>query len=568
MITNKHVLTLVIIGFLIYFNSLFSSFVWDDEEQILNNTLVHSITNISQFFSGSTFNTGGSGRLGGLYYKPLMSICFSIIYTFFGAVPFFFHLFQVILHISNAILIFLFFGYFFKKSLSLILAIIFLVHPINVETVSYISALQDTLFLFFGMLALNIIQREITSIVSKALLILLLIFSLLSKETGFIFLVILPFFALLFERKKFLSSIISSIAAFGFYLFLRLGVAQIYWTNTGPSPVMKTNFLERAVNAPQIILFYLKTFFFPKDLAIAQHWLVKSTDFHNFYLPLIIVSLFFAVLALWGIFLYKNNKKNFGIFVFFFIWQIAGIGLHLQIIPLDMTVAERWFYFPIIGILGIIGTIIQKFYLKGDRLPAVKIINGAVLLAIIIIFSLRTIIRNTNWQNGPSLYSHDIKISKNAFDLENNLGVEFFRVGRYGEAKIHFENSIQLAPHWWTNWNNLGVIYEKEKDFQKAEEFYQKSINNGEYFLAYENLAKLMLFHQDAETARNFCRKALKKLPSNSNLWLMLALSEYRSDNKDAALKAAKNSYQLSPNQQNSYVYQQLSKNLPLNITP
>lgn len=167
-----------------------------------------------------------------------------------------------------------------------------------------------------------------------------------------------------------------------------------------------------------------------------------------------------------------------------------------------------------------------------------------------------------DWKDGLTLYSHDINISKDSFDLENNLGVELFRANRIDEAAVHFENSAKIAPDWWTNWNNLGVIAEKNKDLAKAEEYYLRAIKNGNYYLAYENLANIYLIHlKEPQKARNFIREALMKLPANTKLWILLSLSEYKLENMDEAVKAARSAYHLSPSQQTHYLYSQLVEN-------
>lgn len=569
------VFTLATIGFLIYFNSFFNGFVWDDEEQVLNNVLVHSIFNIRTFFSSSTFNSGGGGGMSGLYYKPLMTTFFSLIYTIFGASSFFFHLFQVMLHMANSILVFLIFKHFFKKIslLPFILSLIFLIHPLNSEAVVYISDLQDILFFFFGALALYLIIQKELDFKNIFLASTLLLCSLLSKETGAIFIALVGVYLSIYKRNELVKFLPISFMAVGIYSLLRFAVAGIYFNKHELSPITVMPLSERILNIPKIIFSYLKTFVYPKDLAINQHWVVRAINFPEFFLPLLVIIFFFAFLAVLGVILLKKDSKNFLIFLFFFCWFTLGLGVHLHLFPLDLTYSDRWFYSPMVGLLGMIGIGVSKFKIQSSRqrrdspkAAKLKVIFFCLICLIIFGFSIRTIIRNTNWKDGLTLYSHDIKISKDSFDLENNLGVELYRAGKYDQAKVHFEASGRLAPHWWTNWNNLGVISEKEKNFQKAEEFYQKAIDNGQYYLAYENLAKLLLFHQDPTKASQFCQKALKRFPQNANLWLFLAIASYKVGEKDQALQAAKNSYQLSSNQENFYVYRQLSDNLPLEI--
>jgi len=365
----KLLLAIIIVGILIYGNSLFNTFVWDDEEQVVNNVAVHSVANISTFFGGSTFNTGGSGSLGGMYYKPMMSVFFSVLYTVFGETPFFFHLFQMIIHIVNSILIFLIFEQFlerfFKKRNHLypfifIISLLFLIHPINVESVVYVSALQDVLCMFFGLLSLYILMKYEASSRFTILSLGLLLLSLFSKETGFVFIPICLSYLFLFKRKQLYEyGLFLFLMVIG-YAFLRFGIAQVGLSKQGISPIMRVDLLVRLMTMPAIIFYYLKTFFLPLTLSIAQHWVVLVPTVNKFYIPLLSDILFFCLIIMFAIFLFKKKSEYFHYYIFFFIWFICGLGFHLQLFPLDMTVAERWFYIPSIGLLGMIVIILLQ----------------------------------------------------------------------------------------------------------------------------------------------------------------------------------------------------------------
>lgn len=126
------------------------------------------------------------------------------------------------------------------------------------------------------------------------------------------------------------------------------------------------------------------------------------------------------------------------------------------------------------------------------------------------------------------LYSRDIK-KNSSFDLQNNLGVELFRTGRFDQAKKYFEISTNLAPYWWVNWNNLGASFEREKNYKKATDYYKKSINNGQYYLAYENLAKILVLHgKDQKKTEEFLQRALNLFPENENLQQIQAFYRQR----------------------------------------
>src|SRR5258708_3016410 len=90
--TIKAIHWIIFIGIIVYANMLFNGFVSDDSSQIVNNTTIHSLANFPLFFSGGTFYTGGAGIFAGSFYKPLMLIYFSLLYTIFGPASFPFHL--------------------------------------------------------------------------------------------------------------------------------------------------------------------------------------------------------------------------------------------------------------------------------------------------------------------------------------------------------------------------------------------------------------------------------------------------------------------------------------------
>lgn len=149
----KAIHIIIILGLLVYFISFFNGFVGDDIGQTIDNPNIQSIQTIPYLFSQGTFNDQNGQSVN--YYKPIVSVAYAMIYLFTKDNAFGFHLFQVLLHIINAICIFIIFSYFLKKGLALALSLVFLLHPINTETVVYISDLQEVLFVWTGCFMYN-----------------------------------------------------------------------------------------------------------------------------------------------------------------------------------------------------------------------------------------------------------------------------------------------------------------------------------------------------------------------------------------------------------------------------
>jgi len=552
---KQAILLIILLGFLVYFNSFFNGFYYDDFDSILGNPLTSSIINLPSFFTyshSSPFLEGLIRQYWGNFYRPMTITYLSLVYSLFGATPFFFTFFQVTLHICNAILIFLLFSIFFNRIRSLLLAGIFLIHPINIEAVSHIGV-ADTLFLFFGLLSLNFLISKKDDLKNYLVIGLSLLLSLLSKETGFLFIPIIIIFTYFNKRKSTLEYFYSCFTAVFVYLFLRFGVAGVFLSKTDYSVILNASFPERLLTVPKIIFYYVQTFIFPSNLSIAQQWLVRNANLRDFFIPLGIDLSFFITIFGFLIYLRNSHQKYLATYLLFFFWFILGLIPHIQIFPQITTVADRWFYFPIIGLLGMIGVATQNIKITSRlRLPTLFI-----CILMLSLLSIRTIIRNFNWKDNLTLYSHDINTSE-SYILDNNLGDEYSKKDNLTKAKELFENSIKTDPGGWINWNNLGNIYYNKGDFKKAKEYYQKAINNGHYELAYLNMAILMLENDHPESTINFTEDALKKFPGNFKLWRVLALAENKFGNRQKALEAARKSISIYSDSDGQNLYQAL----------
>lgn len=127
---------------------------------------------------------------------------------------------------------------------------------------------------------------------------------------------------------------------------------------------------------------------------------------------------------------------------------------YLQIIPLEMTVAERWFYFPMVGLLGTIGVGIVVINSKHEGIKTSGLLLSVITLSIL---GLRTVIRNTNWKNSYTLFSHDVEVDPNNFYLQNKVGIELYQLGKYEDAGERFQRSISLRPTA-SAFSSLGLV--------------------------------------------------------------------------------------------------------------
>ena len=554
----KFIASIVIIGFAVYFNSLFNGFVLDDTAQLVNNPQVHTLENIPAIFTGTAQQ--GTMTLFSAFYRPVFLSAYAIMYAFFGASAFHFHLVQLLLFIANAVLVYLFFSLFFRKHISFVLSLIFLLHPINNQNAVYIANLQDVLYFFFGMLAFLVAtSMRFSKVSSLVLSTFCLLLAMFSKESAVLFLIMIPLYRYLFKKKDTLLYSVLSAGILGTYLFCNFVIARNGITKDMFVPIAREPLFVRLLSVPKIITHYLQTFLFPKDLVSVQIWIVSKMTLRDFYLPMFLVILFMAGCIAGGIWIRKHKKSSFKMYMFFLLWLTIGMSLYLQILPLDATVADRWFYFPIVGLLGILGTVASGIHLNNTSHKTIALVCCALLL---IGYAARDITRNADWKDDLTLYSHDSQLQTN-YQLENGYGYALIKDQRYDEALQHLETSVNLAPYAFINWNNLGTVYHyyavqtKEKEYlKKTEQAYLMSIKNEKrYFRPVENLAFFYYFNSDADKTYRFVNTWVKAFPSDK-LWLVKALVEENKLGKhDAALQSAKTAYSINPSSEMYRLY-------------
>ena len=234
-----------------------------------------------------------------------------------------------------------------------------------------------------------------------------MLLSLLSKETGVVFVGQALIYLFWFERKRLFRSSVYLIVPAILWLLLKINaVGHKFKYNI--APIDRLNLSGRLLTMPSIMQFYLTKFIYPWKLASGYYWVHPTFSVRYFLLPLLIDLAVISLAIYFGIAIYrKADKTLYRKYIFFSAWVILGLFTLIQIIPLDMTASETWFYFSMAGLLGIIGIIIKTFWKK---------LNPSWFLAatalVIIIFGGRTLMRGVDWNNKYHLDRLDITASK------------------------------------------------------------------------------------------------------------------------------------------------------------
>jgi hypothetical protein len=299
--------------------------------------------------------------------------------------------------------------------------------------------------------------------------------------------------------------------------------------------------LERLPSIPLILFHYFALFAWPDRLIAAQDWMVRELSLREFWAPAV-ADLALAA-ALWACY----RLLNLGRAGLFFIFLLGcGLALHAQLVPLDGTVADRWFCAPMIALLGVAALVAQKLAsldgnagrysakLSGkppEKSPIMPLSAratrvAAIALAAVALMALaaRSMARVEDWRDGMSLYAHDLALDPENGLLQNNFGVEEYRRGHGAEALACFAKAVRLSPHWTIPWNNYGAALEAFSRLPEAEAAYRNSVELGLYDLAFENYPRLLVkMGKRAEAILFIETTALPALPKNPTLLALKA---------------------------------------------
>jgi tetratricopeptide (TPR) repeat protein len=540
------------------------SLVSDDKNAIVDNPKTTQVSLVNTFQTDPVY-------IGHGLYRPMDSLYVSLVYAIAGFTPFFYHLPLLIIHIANALLLYLVLCKLLAKRYALIAALVFLVHPLQVESVTFISGFISPLSFFFGIVAMLLATREKLDWRRNLSICVLIFLSILTKESGIQFVgEILLLRWLFYKKTSWWLYIAMLLGTLGYFAF-RFGVGGVGFSDFFAVPIALLPLSERLKNSPAIFWYFLRTFIFPRNLIVDQMWIIKTLTIRNFYRPLVIDIAFIVGVVVTSIVMFWKRSLNAKQFFFFATWYAIGIGLYMQIIPLDATVSDRWFYFPIVGLTGMLVVLMAEFIQHKRNLEVPMYVVTAIIISLL---AARTFIRNFDWLTALTLYRHDNAISSSD-DLEYKLGMEEAVNGNYKAALKDFQ---KLAPTWHigTVTYDLAQMYEANGDYANARATYLQvptalvgNETQRQKFtqLAEEALGAMAFLHDPPEVAIPEIQQALQIEPSSVNLLTELAVMLYRAHRQEEALVEVQKAIAIQPSPVLSTMRDEIQKGEPITVS-
>ena len=480
--------------------------------------LIYANTINGQFITGDdmtgiVWNPQVTDLAGSLKTFELNAVHLAVFYKLFGFNPTAFHVRSIIFHTLNTFLVFLLIHILFNKKIALIASLLFAVHPLNTEAVSWISGIPyifTSIFALIVLISYSIYRQSRNKrsfwISVLAYLLAVAIYRSFWVLTIPIILVILDQF--FFEKKinyKNIKLYVPFVIISAIFILLYVSksytqrltfLKQEYYFD----PHSATPLLNRT---PYTIFMAAKLLIFPLEMSIYTDEGKVIT--HQYYVAMVITTILFTITA---IYLWKKKRIYAG-FIFII---LASILPSFSPVVIAWFVADRYLYLGTAIFCTMIALILDKLETKYK----IQYLTAIAVTILFIMYSIRTVIRNNDWKNSKTLWSSTQITTPGSYRVYNNLGDVYFREGNYQLAIEYFQKSINIYPGFADAVHNLGFTYMTIGDYENARKELLKSYEINPRL--YQSLIKLGVIEYNQKNyakAKEYFQKTLEINPDN-----------------------------------------------------
>lgn len=502
-------LLIILVTFLFYSQNLKFDYSYLDDNLIVvtDYNQINSLSKIPSAFA--------TGYLLNNYYRPLIMISFMIDTAIAGRSPMMYHATNILIHVLFTLLLFSLLEKFkIKRIIAVFCSLIFALHPLNLNAVSWIAGRNDLIAGLFSLLSILLFIDYIES--GKLFYFILhqffFLLAMFSKEIGVVIPVALLTYLFLFN-KEYLKNKVKTFRLFiiwgvlgALYLYARLDIAGIHSNGKVGFDIFMKNFYI-------LFEYAAKLFYLPGIMPL-------SLKNYNLIIMGAVITILMATLII-SKKKYLDKQFIWGI-IFFFIFIIPSLLVRLQTKDGTFVYLDCRMYLPFVGLLIALGT-----FLNGVKISEYKqILSFGLIIIYIAVFSF---IKNEPYKNGEAFWT---AVTKDHPDAPYNwigLGFYYYDHHQYLKAAKYAEKAIELNPTIDPEfYQKAALAYEKAGDLDKADKFIEKALSiEKDNTVNYVNLIKNNLRlrrYEKAITFKNDLEKIeIKDLEKKADLYSSVA---------------------------------------------
>ncbi len=424
---------------------------WDDQEYVLRNTAIQSLSpgSISYLFSHFLI----------ISYHPLTLLSLAVNYFFSGTEASGYIFTNILFQALNCCLLFIFLCQInLRKTTAFFVALLFAVHPLHVESVAWIAERKDVLFVFFFFISLIFYTRYFKTDDKRIYFLSLLFFlcSCLSKAQAVTLSLTLFLIDFLLDGKITLAKSLSKIPFILISILVGIISVKAQGGNVASFTGADFTFLQRLAFAAQNYLHYILHPLLPLRLSAFYPYPDSFQPMYYLYLP-VAAMIFFG-----AIFYFRKNK----LVIFSVLFFTFNIFFLLQLFPVgDAMMADRYSYLPSIGLFILMVCVAEHLIHKSKRKKYIVQFLAAIYF---LFLAQSTFARCSVWRDGITLWSDVIKKYPHTSIAYVNRGANYYDNANTTAALNDFKKAIELNPHNSFARYNAATIYYNNSDFKNC----------------------------------------------------------------------------------------------------
>ncbi|MET8159330.1 glycosyltransferase family 39 protein [Sphaerisporangium sp. NPDC005289] len=436
--------------FVVHANGIGNGFIYfDDPESVVDNV---SIREVDGAAIGHWFTTPLQSM-----YTPLVYASYAIDHLVGQGAMGVYHFTNVLLHLANVVLVFLLVrGLTERVFPAAFVAAAFAVHPVNVDTVAWISARSNLLATLFSLAALLAYLRHLDSRHWGPLAWSAALFGLatLSKSTAVVLPLVLFLVDFLKGRRPSRRSFLEKVP----FLVIAAAMGLVALTaRQDVVPPRDYTVVDRFFLACSAVVDYLVQLVGPFHLSLAYEYPGKPLPWYVLLSPLVLAGVVAALLVP------RSSRK---VVVFGLAFFAVGIALTQAVLLIDNYHANRYAYLPYLGLFLIAAHFAEKAFQHRDRVPRIAVTGAMAVFAVL--FATLTITRNMAWKDTETIMSDAIAKEPGVAFAHNSRGIARYTAGDYTGAAPDFEATIALDRDFMLAYYYLGLIRYQNGDYAAA----------------------------------------------------------------------------------------------------